>query len=253
MWVDYKKEILIDHRSTVDIYQQIYSQLEDLLSSAKVLNGQALMEAENLSRLLNVEVEMVNEIYQELKQKRFIYFDDNDIPRVTKYNRFLDFFNEYIAVDEGIKAAGKKATVDRLELKIIELKDDALIDLSKYKDKRFCKQSRLYKADDMPYVYLEEFFPVDRFSKLLDIDRIKPNNIYIDIINANYDVKFVKNKRIIKIEIVKSKIANILKIKEGLSHFTAEMIYYDQNDIPYGYAKAYALPYHYFDYDIKIK
>lgn len=253
MLINYQKEVLIDHRSTVSIVDQVYEQLEILFSSAKVMNDQEIISAKKLAHLLDIDVADVDNVYDKLLKNKFIYVTKEHNIRVSKYNRILDFFKKIVYFVDGIKQLNKEPSIEVLDFEIIKANEDMIPDINVYQDKRFLKQTRLFKADNEPYIYLEEFYSVERFPKLLDAKPDIAGFTYEKLLSVHYDIQFKKNERLVKVQIIDQKLANILKVKKGLPNFRIDMIYYDQDNIPIGYAIIHSLPYFYFDYNIKIK
>ena len=253
MLIDYKKELLIDHRSNISVVNQLYCQLENLISSSKIINRQPLIQPEELSKLIGVQRSDVQFVYQKLNKNNFIYFDHNQQAIVSKYNRILDFFHRLIKIEDGIKALNKKPSTDLMGLQIVEANALDMYHSSHLNNQQFLKQSRLFKADGEPYIYLEEFYPIERFPKLSLYKDWDSHTLAEHILISEYDLLFKKNERLIKIHSVNQKLAQILKVKKGNSAFRVDMIYYDHKNTPFAYATAYSLPYFYFDYNIKIK
>ena len=252
MSIDYKREILIDRRSSKPIHQQIIISLEKLLSSARVLNNESLISAEELAKILEVDVKDVKKAYEILKRDKFISYDDMQIPYVSKYYRILGFFNRLVQIEDGILQLNKKPSSELLNFEIVEIEKSHFIPVDHYNDKRFLKQSRLFKADGEPYIYLEEFYPIDRFKKLLDVDASLAGHIYDEILIPEYNIDFRKTDRFVNVDIHKKEIAHILNIDQGLPGFRIDMVYLDQNNEPFGFSQTYSLPHFYFEYDVHL-
>lgn len=253
MLINYKKSLLIDHRSTVSIKDQLYHQFEELLSSSKVVNKKTLLSAPELAKLLKLNLADVNDVYNKLEKNNYIGIRKNQTVYVSKYDRILNFFNELVMIKEGIESLGKTPTEDLTDFEIVKLGPKVISDIDNYDDKRFLRHARIFKADDEPYIYLEEFYPIDRFPCLLEAKRSDGGLIYENILRPKHNLLFKKNKRNIKVELLDKKMAKILKVRKGSPAFKIDMVYYDQDNVPMGYGKAVSLPYFYFDYNIKIK
>lgn len=253
MSIDYKKEIVIDRRSTKPISEQITSQLERLLSSARVLNKQPLVASTRLAKELNIDVKDVQEAYKNLRKDHFIMMDKDNIPYVSKYHRILDFFNKLVFIEDGIKAMNKTPSVEILAFGVVNVSQSPIIPLEKYQDKRFLRQVRLFKADQEPYIYLEEFYPLEKFPKLIDISADLAGNVYNGFLAKHYDIVFKKNYRSVHVHVYDDHIGEILKVQKGLPGFNVNMVYYDQADDSFGYSLTYALPHFYFEYDNLLK
>lgn len=252
MSIDYKREIVIDRRSSKPIHQQILINLEKILSSARVINNETLLSSSELAKVLNVSVKDAEKAYEILKRDKFISYDENHIPYVSKYYRILDFFNRLVQIEDGIKQLNKEPSVDLLSFEIVQIDRSTFIPLDKYKDKRFLKQSRLFRADGEPYIYLEEFYPIDRFEKLLEVDRSLAGHLYDRILVPHYKIDFRKTDRFVNVNIHKKEIAKLLNIEQGLPGFRIDMIYLDQNHEPFGFSQTYSLPHFYFEYDVHL-
>ncbi|HKL47931.1 MAG TPA: GntR family transcriptional regulator [Candidatus Izemoplasmatales bacterium] len=253
MSINYKKEIIIDRRSTKPLSEQIASQLERLLSSARVLNKQPMISVVQLARILKIPEKDVKQAYDVLRKDHFIMMDKNNIPYVSKYYRILDFFNKLVFIEDGIEAMGKRPSIEVLDFGIVGLKESAVIPLEKYEDKRFLKQVRLFKADGEPYIYLEEYYPLEKFPKLTNVGIDLAGNVYQGYLAKHYDIVFKKNYRSVHVHVYNDKIGKILKVKKDLPGFNVNMVYYDQYDQAFGYSQTYALPHFYFEYDNQLK
>jgi len=252
MSIEYKNEVMIDRRSKKPIHEQIYSQLESLLSSARVINNEAIIKADSLAKKLNIPLAEVQKAYDLLEKNKFIKYDEFSKPYVIKYARILDFFTKLIFIEDGIKSLGKEPSFDNMELEIVELEESNLIPLNEYNDKRFLRQSRLFRADGEPYFYLEEFYPIERFPKMLELKSDFKDKIYWAILQKYYDIEFVRNKRKINVHLFDGELSKIMNVKKGLPGFKIDLIYYDQNNKVFCYAYAYSLPHFYFEYDVKL-
>lgn len=253
MLIDYKKLLLIDHRSTVKIVDQLYNQFEELLSSSKVVNKQVLLCSNELASILNLDEIDVFDVYQRLEKNNFIEISKNKTVRVSKYNRILDFFNRLILIEDGIRAIGKTPSEELLVYEVVKANKNNVSEIDRYQDKRFLKQVRLIKADDEPYIYLEEFYPIERFPKLIDVNKPSNGRVFQNILKEAYHLQFKKNLRDIKVQLLDQKMAKLLNVRKGLPAFKINMICYDQKELPFVYTNAVSLPYFYFDYNIKIK
>lgn len=253
MSVDYQKEIMIDRRSSKPLDEQVRNQLERLLSSARVINDERLLSAKMLAHQLNIDVKHVEKAYSKLHKDHFIRFDDNHIPYVSKYSRILGFFDKLVFIEEGIESLGKKPSIELLDFNIIELHDSDLIDLTKFNDHRFIKQVRMFKADNKPYIYLEEYYSIEHFPKLLEIDESYAGNIYQGFLAKHYDTIFSYNERLVNVHVFDQEFADKMEIEKGLTGFKIDMVYYDQHMKPFGYSRTYSLPHFYFEYGIKIR
>ncbi|MDA3931395.1 MAG: GntR family transcriptional regulator [Tenericutes bacterium] len=252
MSIEYRNEVMIDRRSTKPIHEQIYSQLENLLSSARVINNEAVIKASDLAKKLNVSLEEVEKAYYLLEKNKFIKFDESKVPYVIKYARILDFFSKLIFIEDGIKSLGKEPSVENIEFDIVKVDNSEVIPIHKYKDDRFLRQTRLFKADDEPYFYLEEFYPIERFPKLMTLDKDFCGTIYVNVLQKEYDIDFVRNKRKVNVHLFGPKLSKILQVKQGLTGFKIDLTYYDQNNIAFAYGHAYSLPHFYFEYDVHL-
>ena len=108
MSIEYRDEIMIDRRSTKPIYKQIYAQLENFLSSARVINNEAIIKPYELAKIINVSLEEVEKVYELLEKNKFIKFGQDNKPYVVKYARILNFFSKLIFIEDGIKSLGKE-------------------------------------------------------------------------------------------------------------------------------------------------
>ncbi len=253
MSIDFQKEIVIDHRSAKPISEQIRKQLQRLLSSARVINKEPLLTAKLLAKEINVEVLDVETAYSKLAKDNFISFDDLHVPYVSKYNRILGFFDKLVFIEDGIEQLGKKATIEVVKFEFIEIDETSFINVEHFTDRRFIKQVRMFKADGEPYIYLEEYFSLQHFPKLIEIDESWAGRIYSGFLANHYNTIFAFNERFVNVHIFDQELADIMHIEKGLPGFKIEMIYYDQHMKTFGYSRTYSLPHFYFEYDVKIK
>ncbi|QWC00252.1 GntR family transcriptional regulator [Mycoplasmatota bacterium] len=252
MSIDYRDAIIIDRRSNKPIYEQIYAQLEDILSSARFINEERLATASHLAKLLNVDMSEVEKTYDLLEKRKFISYDEENFPYVTKYSRILDFFSKLVFIEDGIRSLGKTPSKETIDFEILEIDESDVIPLENYDDHRFLRQTRIFRADDEPYFFLEELYPIERFPKLLDVHRDLAGTLYENVLKKEYGIRFVKNNRQINVSSFDQKLSNILKVKEGLKGFKINLEYLDQNGNAFGYGHAYSLPHFYFEYDVKL-
>ncbi|MFP4478735.1 MAG: UTRA domain-containing protein [Candidatus Izemoplasmatales bacterium] len=252
MSIEYRNEVMIDRRSTKPIHDQIYTQLEKLLSSARVINHEAIIKADDLAKKLNIPLDEVEKAYDLLERNKFIKYDDNQKPYVVKYARILNFFTKLIFIEDGIRSLGKEPSFENIDLEVVEIEKSGLVPLHEYEDKRFLRQTRLFKADDEPYFFLEEFYPIERFPKMLELKADFQGRIYKSVLQKDYDIEFLRNKRQINVHLFDRELSEMMKVKEGLPGFKIDLIYYDQHDQAFCYAYAYSLPHFYFEYDVKL-
>ena len=251
MSIDYKKEVVIDRRSIKPIHEQLTKQLEKLLSSARVINDEQLISSETLANLLNIDVEDVRKAYRRLEKENFIRISSDGVPLAFKYNRILGFFDSLMFIEDGIRSLNKEPSVDLIDFKIVTIDDSSLIQMNQFKDSRFLKQVRLFRADGEPYIYLEEYYSLERFPKLIEIDATYAGKVYQGFLSKHYDIIFKKNQRLVNVYNFDQHFANVMKIEKGLPGFKVDMIYFDQYDKPFGYSRSISLPHFYFEYEIK--
>lgn len=65
--------IFIDNRSDSPIYDQIYTQIKNLIIGGKLTEGEALPSIRNLSKDLRISVITTKRAYDELEREGFIY------------------------------------------------------------------------------------------------------------------------------------------------------------------------------------
>ncbi len=66
-------DIFIDNRSDSPIYDQIYTQIKNLIIGGKLTEGEALPSIRNLSKDLRISVITTKRAYDELEREGFIY------------------------------------------------------------------------------------------------------------------------------------------------------------------------------------
>lgn len=66
-------DIFIDNRSDSPIYDQIYTQIKNLIMSGKLTEGEALPSIRNLAKDLRISVITTKRAYDELEREGFIY------------------------------------------------------------------------------------------------------------------------------------------------------------------------------------
>lgn len=65
--------IFIDNRSDSPIYDQIYTQIKNLIMGGKLTEGEALPSIRNLAKDLRISVITTKRAYDELEREGFIY------------------------------------------------------------------------------------------------------------------------------------------------------------------------------------
>ena len=65
--------VLIDNKSSLPIYDQIYSQIKDAILSGQVTEGEALPSIRALAKDLRISVITTKRAYDELEKEGFIY------------------------------------------------------------------------------------------------------------------------------------------------------------------------------------
>lgn len=66
-------DIFIDNRSDSPIYDQIYTQIKNLIMGGKLTEGEALPSIRNLAKDLRISVITTKRAYDELEREGFIY------------------------------------------------------------------------------------------------------------------------------------------------------------------------------------
>lgn len=66
-------DIFIDNRSDSPIYDQIYTQIKNLIIGGKLTEGEALPSIRNLAKDLRISVITTKRAYDELEREGFIY------------------------------------------------------------------------------------------------------------------------------------------------------------------------------------
>lgn len=248
MFKTFLDEIVVDRRSIEPVHEQLIRQLENILSKGRFSNHQEIISAEDLAEIIHIDIKDVKKAYDYLSRNDYITYIDG-MPRVSRYSRIVNFFNKMIFVKEGILSLRKEPSIDLIAIEVVTLNHFDLLDINQFKDKRFLKQSRLYRADGNPYIYLEEYYPIELYPELLDIDKGFKENIYLEFIRKNYDTVFTKHKRHINVNLFDQEVAMIMGVKKGLPGFKVNMVSYDQNMKAFSFGYGYTLPYFYFEFD----
>ena len=253
MQINYKKEIIIDNRSNSTISDQIVSQFQKILAKSRISHGERLINHKDLAKILKVDPKEVLEAYEILEKYNFIVIS-NDNVFFTKKTRVLEMFTEYSLIVDNIRSMGKEPSFETLAYEIITMDENQhkFIDLDAYKDKRFLKQVRMFKADNEPYLYLIEYYPVDRFPELATDDNRYIGRIFEDYLRKEYDLHVSKNQRYINVINYDLELANVFGVKKGLPGFEVGLVFYDDNMEVINYGVAYSLPYFSFESNIKL-
>lgn len=115
-------EILISSNSNRPIYEQVTSQIKEMIMNGELKNGEALPSVRALARTLHISIITVQRAYEDLQNEGFI---ETVVGKGTFVSvRNLDFIREkkFKEVEEKLQEAAEMARRNGLSLeKLIEL------------------------------------------------------------------------------------------------------------------------------------
>lgn len=252
MLINYYKDIIIDHRSNTPVCEQIVEQFQTLFANRSFVHNQELISYKELAEILRIKEKDVKAAYEFLQKFNFIKMKAGKA-YYSKQRRVIDMLNKYTLIINNIKSMGKNPSIQTLDFSIVTLEEKDLVDIDQYKDKRFLKQVRLFKADGHPYVYFVEYFPLERFPELINIDSQYAGRLFEDYLRVKHQIHIHKNQRYINLVNFDLDLAHIFQVKKGLPAYKINLVFYDDKMIPINYAYAYTLPYYAFETDVDIR
>jgi DNA-binding GntR family transcriptional regulator len=238
------KKIVIDHRSKTPITEQLEQQIETLIQNNEMIALDSLPSARALSKQLSIKQKDVEATYKMLEQKQYIEFHHKD-PIVKYFERVMDFFTNFKTIEEAINKMGLLPNVEVISINIENLKLPIQLESSETR-KPYIVMKRIYYANETPIIYMEDFYPCDRYP---DIEKENFKNVksfYKDILLIKYEVNITKTKRYIQITEIPPLIDKLLSIPKKQAVIQADMIYYDHDNKVIAYGTGYTIPSYYF-------
>ncbi len=104
-------DIFIDNRSGTPIYDQIYTQIKNLIIGGKLTEGEALPSIRNLAKDLRISVITTKRAYDELEREGFIYTVAAKGCFVAPQNPQLLREESLRCIEEHMRAIAKEATL----------------------------------------------------------------------------------------------------------------------------------------------
>ena len=104
-------DIFIDNRSGTPIYDQIYTQIKNLIIGGKLTEGEALPSIRNLAKDLRISVITTKRAYDELEREGFIYTVAAKGCFVAPQNPQLLREESLRRIEENMRAIAKEATL----------------------------------------------------------------------------------------------------------------------------------------------
>ncbi len=104
-------DIFIDNRSGTPIYDQIYTQIKNLIIGGKLTEGEALPSIRNLAKDLRISVITTKRAYDELEREGFIYTVAAKGCFVAPQNPQLLREESLRRIEEHMRAIAKEATL----------------------------------------------------------------------------------------------------------------------------------------------
>jgi GntR family transcriptional regulator len=249
MLTNYYKDIVIDHRSNTPVCEQLVNQFQTLFSSRSLIDNQEIISYKELAEILRIKVKDAKAAYDLLEKFNFIKMKKGKA-YYSKQTSDIDMVNKYTLITDKIKSMGKIPSIETLDFSIVRIDNSDLIDIQQYKDKRFLKQVRLFKADKQPFVYFVEYFSLQKFPELIEVDSKYAGRLFEDYLRVKYNLNVHKNQRNINVINFNHELSRLFQVKKDLPAFKINLVFLDDKMLPICYAYAYTLPYYSFETDI---
>jgi DNA-binding GntR family transcriptional regulator len=237
------KKIIIDHRSKTPITEQLKQQIETLIQNNDLIAQDTLPNAKILAKQLSIKQKDVETTYKMLAQNQYIELN-HEMPIIKYFDRVMDFLTSCKTIEEAISTMGLLAKVEVISINKEQLKLHLELDDSKLK-KEYIVIKRIFYANDTPIIYMEDFYPLERYPEMERENLKNFKSIYKEIIQKKYQINITKTKRSISIIETSSDISSLLKISKKQAIIKADMIYYDLNHHIVASATGYSIPSYY--------
>ncbi len=238
--------ITIDRRSTVDYDLQLKESVKALILDQSFYYHTVLPTSENLAKHLNISTKIVESTYTQLTSEGYLRMSESGNYQVSFFELTRYFFDRNTAVFDAIKSLGLSPSIECLEKKLVELKNDDLIKIGfdPNNGNQFLHINRIYKGDNQPIMILENYLPISVFSDIFEnFKGEEPLNAYLE---SHYGIRAEISNRIIKTVNLSVKLAKLLNERKNAASIQSTNHIYDKFGRLIDYGQSHSISSYYF-------
>lgn len=244
--IDYIK---VNKYSSVPLYDQIRSSLEEAIKGGKLKAGDKLPTEEEVCKYFAISRPVVRQAYSELIKAGLIVRERGRGTFVKELDNRQLFMKHVISFHEEMRLQGKVPYTKMLESGFWK-EDDRIFSVLKIPEGGRCYYlERLRYGDGRPFEHVYNYLPYERFPGLEKYDFGK-NSLY-ETLKADYGVKIVRAHRSLQATRATAKQAELLGLPRSATLLVIESAVYDQNDQPVELSiESIAGDSHRYDFDV---
>jgi len=231
------KYINLFKNSSTPLYAQLKDSIKQAIKSGLLKPNDKLPTEEEICEEFNISRPVVRQAYKDL-------LDENYIVRFKSRGTFVKepeiksmFFSEFSDIEFDLQNMGYSPIVKCLSKETLDSHtvNKHINDI--LQSNKLLKLRLVYLSDEIPLVYKEAYFPLDRIKGLQSI-HFETSPIY-STLETKFNIWLNKIKRIVDAQIISEELSVILKTEKEHAVHVVESIAYDDRDRIVEFAYSY--------------
>lgn len=220
--------ITLDRRSNVLAHLQISSQIRQMILGREIYLNRPLPEPIQLAKTLAVDVEVIEQAYEELIHQELIQKDDLGCYVIKYLVAPKGALNRYVTIVEGIRALGYQPVIKTIKHEVVQASKIKFYPQSGSNEK-LVHIERVYYADLKPIVFVDSYFSLTRFPNLDKLDMAELP--YSEFFKEHYNVVPRSYVRTFSADVLTDIQSQLIHVEPNAIALVAEMKAFDERGL----------------------
>jgi len=222
------KYINLFKNSSTPLYAQLKDSIKQAIKSGQLKPNDKLPTEEEICAEFRISRPVVRQAYKEL-------LDENYIVRFKSRGTFVKepeiksmFFSEFSDIEVDLENMGLNPNVICLSKEVLESENCNTYISDHLSSLKLLKVRMIYLNNDLPLVYKEAYYPIDKIKGIQSID-FESSPIY-NTLESKFNLWLSHIKKVVDAQIIRDDLVNILKTEKGHAVHFVESLAYDDRD-----------------------
>lgn len=229
-----EKYFIIDRYSNLPLYDQIESNIRDLITQGVLKEGDTIPSEWELARIYGVSRLTVRRALDILVQKDWLIKKQGVGTFVTKPKVASILFKE-LSFTKQMQAIGRKPSNQLIKTRITSPDDEFVQYLGITPGSKFIEITRLRLADDIPILFETSYLDFDKFKNLLEIKDWTNKSLY-QLLNDNFQIQIARMDQILKPTLLTNEQAKYLRAEPNTPSILSFVTAYSKQGDPIEYS-----------------
>jgi len=225
--------LLLDHRSFVPYYEQIVSQIRNLIKDQKFVEGQRFHSEGEVARMLGISKMPVRQAFQKLRSEGLLVISRGKKP-VIGSGKLPWNFQELRGFSEEMRRRGLQPSAKVLSLELREADGEEAQALKLPDGEKVYALKRLRYVDNQPVAVVTSYIPAEVFPEI-DKQNLENQSLY-QIFELVYKRRLHWAEEVIGAAIANPEDARVLQSAPGSAVLLIKETTYDVHELPIEYS-----------------